>query len=79
MTAMYLSRTLALLAASAALTACSTEAYYTMLQEQQKETCRKLLDMHDRNDCIRQTSKPYDAYKADEEAARGGGKRAPAE
>ena len=79
MTAMRLSRTLALLAASAALTACSTEAYYTLLQERQKDSCGKLLDMHDRNDCIRQTSKPYDAYKADEEAARGGSRRAPAE
>jgi hypothetical protein len=75
---MNFARKLALLVTSAALVACSAEAYYLTLQEQQKESCRKLLNNDDRNNCLKRTDKPYDAYKVDEEAARNGGKRAPA-
>lgn len=76
---MSIARRLALLATSAALAACSAEAWYLSLREQQKDTCRKLLNMEDRNNCIRRIDKPYDGYKADEEAARNGSKRVPAE
>lgn len=73
---MSLARRLALLATSAALVACSAEAYYTVLQDQQKDVCRKLLNFDDQSNCIKRISKPYDAYKADEQAARNGGRQA---
>lgn len=76
---MSIARRLALLATSVMLVACSAEEYYLLLRDQQKETCRKLLNIDDRNDCIKRVDKPYAAYKADEEAARNGGRRAPAE
>lgn len=70
---------LALLATSTMLVACSTEDYYLLLRDQQKESCRKLLNLEDRDNCIKRIDKPYNAYKADEEAARNGGKRSPAQ
>ena len=72
---MSIARRLALLATSAMLAACSAEEYYLLLRDQQKESCRKLLNLDDRDNCIKRIDKPYEAYKADEEAARNGGKR----
>lgn len=72
---MNIARRLGLLVTSAALAACSAEAYYLTLQEQQKESCRRLLNIDDRNNCIKRIDKPYRAYKADEDAVRNGGRQ----
>ena len=43
-----------------------------LLQEQQKETCRKLPNLDDKANCLKRIDTPYDAYKAEQEAAQKG-------
>jgi hypothetical protein len=61
-----------LLAAALALlaTACTTQTAYYTGQELQKEQCRKLPDMAERQRCEKSLSMSYDKYKAEAEAVQ---------
>jgi hypothetical protein len=60
------------------LSGCSTQMAYNTGQEWQKEQCRKLPDLAERQRCEKSSAMTYDKYKAEAEAARSGpGKTSP--
>jgi hypothetical protein len=59
-------------------TACTSQTAYYTTQELQKEQCRKLLDMAERQRCEKSATMGYDQYKAETDAVkRTPGKPAP--
>jgi hypothetical protein len=62
----------------ASLGACTTQMAYNTGQEWQKEQCRKLPDLAERQRCEKSNAMTYDKYKAEAEAASSGrGKPSP--
>jgi hypothetical protein len=74
----HIHTTLAAAALALLATACTTQSAYYVTQELQKEQCRKLPDMAERQRCEKSNAMAYDKYKAESEAATSGkGKTSP--
>ena len=59
------------LVAAVGLPSCSSQQWYGMGQEWQKDKCNKLIDMQERNRCMNSTKTSYEDYQRQSEAVKG--------
>lgn len=58
------------MAAPAMLAACTTQDFYVVCQEWQRDPCRKLHDAAERARCEKSTARSHDTYKAQADKTR---------
>jgi hypothetical protein len=64
--------TTALLCAALAAAACSSQQFYGVGQAWQRNECYKINDAQERGRCLASSSRSFDAYQREAEAARQG-------